>query len=188
MKLTTTCLALLLPVFLAGCETLTPAECATANWRQLGQQDGSRGVVDRAAGFFKSCSKANIPVDVASYRAGRAEGLQSHCLLGNALAEGMAGKPYADVCPAPTNQSFKNVHDVALREFNARKNMERLQREQQKLQNELADSKTANDRKATIRELLSRSDRDMRNAREELRISQFELDRMRNDLRLRGLY
>ncbi len=187
MKLTTTCLIFLLPVFLAGCETLTPAECATANWRQLGEQDGSRGVPDRAAEFFDSCSKAKIPVDVESYRAGRAEGLQSHCLLGNAIAEGMAGKPYRDVCPAPTNQSFKSVHDVAMREFNARKNLERLQREQQKLQKELADSKTADDRKVTIRDLLSRSDRDMRNAREALRISQFELDRMRNDLRSRGL-
>jgi len=188
MKLATTCMTLLLAVFLTGCETLTPAECATANWRQLGQQDGSRGETDRAARFFESCNKVKIGVDVDSYRLGRTEGLQSYCRLGNALAEGQAGRPYANVCPLPMNQSFKNVHAVALREFNARKNMERLEGAQQQLQNELGDKKTTDDRKARIRELLTRSDRDMRNAREELRFSQFELDRMTNDLRLRRLY
>ena len=188
MKLITTCMTLLLAVFLTGCETLTPAECATANWRQLGQLDGSRGEPDRAAQFFESCSKVKIGVDVDSYRRGRAEGLQSYCSLGNAIAEGQAGRPYAGVCPMPMNQSFKNVHGVALREFSARKNMERLEDVQQQLQNELGDRKTADDRKVRIRELLTRSDRDMRNAREELRFSQFELDRMANDLRLRRLY
>ena len=188
MKRITIYMALLLTVFLTGCETLTPAECATANWRQLGQMDGSRGEPDRAAQFFESCSKVNIAVDAASYRRGRVEGLQSYCSLGNALAEGQAGKPYADVCPPPLNHSFKNVHAVALREFNAHKNMERLESAQQRLQNEQTDSKTTDDRKVRIRELLSRSDRDMRGAREELRFSQFELDRVANELRLRRLY
>ena len=188
MKLATTCTFLLLAVVLTGCETLTPAECATANWRQLGQMDGSRGEPDRAAQFYESCSKVNIAVDVLNYRRGRAEGLQSYCSLGNALNEGLAGKPYADVCPPPINQSFRNVHSVALREFNARKNVERLEDAQRHLQNELSDNKTSDDRKARLRELLIRSDREMRGAREELRFSQFELDRMANDLRSRRLY
>jgi hypothetical protein len=72
MKRITIYMALLLTVFLTGCETLTPAECATANWQQLGQMDGSRGEPDRAAQFFESCSKVNIAVDAASYRRGRA--------------------------------------------------------------------------------------------------------------------
>ncbi len=188
MKPAITCMTLLLAVFLTGCETLTPAECATANWREMGLQDGSRGEADRAAKFFESCSKVNIAVDVATYRRGRAEGLQGYCSLGNALAEGQAGRPYGDVCPPQINQSFRNVHSVALREFNARKNMDRLEDVQQQLQNELGDKKTSDERKVRIRDLLVRSDRDMRSAREELRFSQFELDRMANDLRLRRLY
>jgi hypothetical protein len=188
MKPTTACLILLLPAFLAGCETLTPAECATANWRQLGVQDGARGSNDRAASYYESCSKARIPVDVAGYRAGRTEGLQTYCQLGNAITEGLAGRTYGDVCPPPIGQSFKSIHQVAWREQNARKNLERLQREQQKLQTELEDNKTAADRKVTIRDLLTRSDRQTRDARDELRSSQYQLDSVRNDLRRQGIY
>ncbi len=56
MKISTpSLLILLLPAFLAGCESLTPAECATANWRQLGVQDGARGAHDRAASYYETC-------------------------------------------------------------------------------------------------------------------------------------
>ena len=49
MKWTSACLILPIAVFLMGCESLSPAECATANWRELGLQDGGRGEPDRAA-------------------------------------------------------------------------------------------------------------------------------------------
>lgn len=92
MKWTASYLVLLVAMLLAGCESLSPAECATANWRELGLQDGGRGEPDRAAGYFESCAKANIAVDVNTYRAGRAEGLQSYCRPANALSEGLAGR------------------------------------------------------------------------------------------------
>jgi len=173
---------------LSGCESLSPAECATADWRQLGIQDGRRGHTDRAADYYGSCAKAGIPVNVAVYRAGRTEGLQSYCQPANALNEGLAGNSYEGVCPAPMDQNFRNIHGIAWREQDARKNLARLRREQDQMQAELRDAKTAEDRKRTLREQLSRHDRRIEEARYAVRDASYQLDRLRSDMRQRGQY
>lgn len=182
-------LALLaLSALLAGCESLSPAECATADWRQLGVQDGSRGRTDRAADYYESCAKAGITVNVAVYRAGRSEGLQSYCQPANALNEGLAGNSYEGVCPAPLDQNFRNIHGIAWRDQDARKNLARLQYEQDQMQAELRDSKTSDERKRTLREQLARSDRRIEEARYAVRDASYQLDRLRSDMRQRGQY
>lgn len=187
MKWTTSCLVLLMAMFLAGCESLSPAECATANWRQLGLQDGGRGEPDRAAAYFESCSKVNIAVDVNTYRAGRAEGLQGYCRPANALSEGLAGRSYRGVCPPPLDQSFRSIYDIAWRAQDTSQAVLRLQREQDKMQAEVTNSKTADDRKATLRDLLTRSDRQIRDARNAQRDAETQLERMRQDMQRRGV-
>jgi hypothetical protein len=185
-----TCMALLLAAsaLLAGCESLSPAECATADWRQLGVQDGSRGRSDRAADYYESCAKAGIPVNVAVYRQGRNQGLVSYCQPANALNEGLAGNGYEGVCPAPMDQNFRNIHGIAWREQDARKTLARVQQEQDRMQSELRDSKTAEDRKRTLRDQLSRSDRRIEDARLALRDASYQLDRLRSDMHQRGQY
>ena len=187
MKWTAWCLTLVMALFLAGCESLSPAECATANWRDLGLQDGARGSTDRSASYFESCSKVNIAVDVNSYRASRAEGLQSYCRPANALSEGLAGRSYAGVCPPPLDQSFRSIYDIAWRAQDTSQAMSRIQQQQDQLQAELTHPKTANDRKAVLRELLNRSDRQLRDARNAQRDAQTQLDRMRLDMQRRGV-
>ncbi|MFS2036577.1 DUF2799 domain-containing protein [Polaromonas sp. CT11-55] len=179
---------LAIPALLAGCESLSPAECATADWRQLGVQDGSRGRTDRAADYYESCAKAGIAVNVAVYRAGRNQGLQSYCQPANALNEGLAGNSYEGVCPAPMDQNFRNIHGIAWREQDARKTLARLQYEQDQMQAELRDAKTAEDRKRTLREQLARSDRRIEEARYAVRDASYQLDRLRSDMRQRGQY
>ncbi len=189
MKLTTTTrlLLCLVPAFLAGCESMSPSECATADWRQRGMQDGQAGSEDRSASYYESCSKAGIRADVNTYRAGRAQGLQSYCRLGNAITEGLAGKSYGDVCPQAVGQSFKSIHAIAYRAQDTSKNVARLRREQDKLQAELVSDKTANDRKATIRDLLSRSDRQLRDARNAQYDAEQQFNAMSEDMRRRGI-
>lgn len=52
-------------------------------------------------------------MDVNTYRAGRAEGLQGYCRPANALNEGLAGRSYRSVCPPPLDQSFRSIYDIA---------------------------------------------------------------------------
>jgi hypothetical protein len=188
MKLHPYCLLLILPVLLAGCEALTPAECATADWGQRGVQDGSRGLTDRSADYYESCSKTGQRVDLVSYRAGRDRGLASYCRLDNAINEGLAGHSYAGVCPLQLDQNFRVFHQAGYAEQDARKAVARLQREQREMDAELRDGKTSDERRAQLRDLLSRSDRRIADARDAQQAAQRRLDRLRNDLRQRGPY
>ena len=176
-----------IPAVLAGCASMSPSECATADWRQRGEQDGRQGNEDRSASYFEACSKAGIGVDVTTYRSGRALGLQSYCRLGNAITEGLAGRPYGDVCPQPTDQSFKSIHAVAFRVQETQKNVSRLRYEQDRLQAELVSDKTANDRKVTLRDLLNRSDRQLRDARNAQFAAEQQFNAMSDDMRRRGI-
>lgn len=172
-----------LSALLGGCESMSPAECATADWRGRGAEDARQGRADSAADYHESCSKAGVQMDLASYRAGRAQGLQSYCRLDNAIKEGLAGRSYNNVCPQPASESFRTFHAAAYRQQEARKTLARLQDEQKQWEQELLDGKTAPSRKSTLREQLSRSDRRMVDARDDLRDAQSRLERLRSDLR-----
>ena len=86
------------------------------------------------------------------------------------------------------DQNFRNIHGIAWREQDARKTLARLQREQDQMQAELRDAKTAEDRKRTLREQLTRSDRRIEEARYAVRDASYQLDRLRSDMRQRGQY
>ena len=173
---------------LAGCEAMTPAECATADWGQRGLQDGSSGRIDRSADYYESCSKTGQRVDLVNYRTGRDRGLLSYCRLDNAINEGLAGRSYAGVCPPQLDQNFRVFHQAGYAEQYARNTVARLLREQQEMETELREPKTSNDRRTQIRDLLSRSDRRVADARDAEQAAQRRLDRLRNDLRQRGPY
>ena len=187
IKTSAVCLLMAAATILVGCESLSPAECATANWRDLGLQDGARGEPDRAADHFESCSKAKVAVDVNAYRAARAQGLQGYCRPANALSEGLAGRSYRGVCPPPLDQSFRSVYDIAWRAQDTSQVVTRLQRQQDQMQAELTNPKTADDRKVTLRDLLTRLDRQIKDARNAQRDAETQLDRMRQDMQRRGV-
>ncbi len=172
-----------LSALLGGCESMSPAECATADWRGRGVEDARQGRTDSAADYHESCAKAGVPMDLASYRAGRAQGLQSYCRPDNAIQEGLAGRSYNNVCPPSLEQNFKPFYSAAYRQQEARKTLARLQNEQKQWEEELLDGKTAPSRKITLRDQLARSDRRMVEARDDLRDAQYRLERLRSDLR-----
>lgn len=172
-----------LSALLGGCESMSPSECATADWRERGVSDGRQGQSDNAANYHESCAKAGVQMDLNSYRAGRTQGLKSYCRLGNAIKEGLAGHSYNDVCPLPGSQSFKMLHAAAYRQQEAQKTLARLQDEQKRSEQELLDTKTPPNRKTVLRDQLLRSDRHMVDARNDLRDAQYQLERLRSDLR-----
>jgi hypothetical protein len=172
-------------MLLAGCEAMTPAECATADWGRRGFEDGSKGLTDRSADYYESCSKAGQRVDVAVYRAGRDQGLPGYCRLDNAINEGLAGRSYAGVCPPQLDSNFRVFHQAGYAVQDLRKTVDRLQREQRAMDAELRDAKTSDERRAQLRELLSRSDRRIADARDAQQAAQRHLDRLTNDLRQR---
>ena len=175
-----------LSALLGGCESMSPAECATADWRGRGVEDGRQGRTDSAADYHESCSKAGVQMDLASYRAGRSQGLQSYCRPDNAIKEGLAGRSYNNVCPPSLEQNFRTFYAAAYREQEARQTVTRLQNEQKQWEQELLDGKTTPSRKTILRDQLARSDRRMVEARDDLRDAQYRLERLRSELRQPG--
>ena len=70
----------------------------------------------------------------------------------------------------------------------ATQNVSRLRYEQDRLEAELTSDKTANDHKVTIRDLLNRSDRQLREARNAQFAAEQQFNAMSEDMRRCGIH
>ena len=63
-------------IVLQGCATMSVDECATADWRAIGYEDGTRGeTLAKAQKREAACSKHGYAMDQLAYGHGRSEGL-----------------------------------------------------------------------------------------------------------------
>ena len=85
------------------------------------------------------------------------------------------------------DQSFKSILAIAFGVEEVTQNVSRLRFEQDRLQAELTSDKTANDRKVTIRDLLNRLDRQLRDARNIQFAAEQKFNAMSEDMRRRGI-
>ena len=98
---------------LAGCATMTPAECLSADWRAIGYEDGLQGH-ERAmlANHRQACAKAGVAPDFDAYHAGRDDGIRVFCRPANGFRVGRAGIAYLGVCPAHLEGAFLAEYDA----------------------------------------------------------------------------
>src|SRR5690625_7945360 len=69
---------LILPV--SACATLSEGECLTADWYEIGQQDGRSGHErSRLHDHRKACAKHAVTPDETAYFAARDDGLRLYC-------------------------------------------------------------------------------------------------------------
>jgi hypothetical protein len=96
---------------LAGCAGMDAEECATADWRAIGFEDGVQG---QSAAYFgtrrKACAEHGVSADFDAYMAGRAHGLAEFCRPRNGYQLGAQGQPYGGVCPAELEAAFLAAH------------------------------------------------------------------------------
>lgn len=99
------CLAALLG--LSGCATLSEGECRTADWHQLGRQDGAQGQ-PRARLFEhrEACAEYGIRPDAEAYYRGRERGLLDYYTPASGFRQGREGARYRGVCPALLEPDF----------------------------------------------------------------------------------
>lgn len=92
-------------MMLSACGTMTKAECQVADWYQVGLSDGKTGKMwHHLADHAKSCAKAGIVPDKQAWEAGRQQGLQSYCTIGNAYQRGLKGISVGMACPAESQE------------------------------------------------------------------------------------
>ena len=195
--------ALVVPValLLGACATMSPEECRTANWYEVGRQDGLDG---KSLSTFDSrreaCAEVKVVPDSPAYYKGRTLGLKSYCQLDNAITVGLQGGRYDRVCPPPIDAEFLRRYEIAHTVYHWRtevtsidnsidyneRRLRELDREEDKARK---DAKSDDDRKRVrrdfedkrhrVREALHDLDYRARSARDRLRAAELELNFLR---------
>lgn len=156
-------------LLLPGCATLSEGECLTADWYQIGQQDGRHGF--QRARFHKhqkACAEHGVRPDEAAYYAGRLAGLESYCTPASGFNRGRAGDKYTGVCPAEWEPAF-------LREYRRGEELHALDGEIERVEREIDAKEAQLDEDDTGDELADRLRRELRELHRELRYLSREL-------------
>jgi hypothetical protein len=94
-----------------GCASIGRDECAVADWRTVGFEDGTQGALpDAISRYRRACAEHGIVPDLNAYMNGRREGLQSYCTPGNGFNVGAQGSFYAGVCPPEMEGDFLDAY------------------------------------------------------------------------------
>lgn len=170
---------LLVVAVLSACAPMTPQECKTANWFDVGLRDGREGepmsmLDDRT----KACAEAGVQANTQQYLAGRNQGLPDYCRLDNAARVGLAGKTYHGVCASGIDGEFRRRHSAGYEVYQSRNELNNLESRRRTLEKRLSDAKTDAERRRA-RDELNDLDYRLRRARDRLRDAEWALDRMR---------
>lgn len=114
---------------LASCQTLSKDECIAADWRVIGEQDGSEGhdPQDRFGKHVKACERAGVVPDQTAWNEGYQRGLFSFCTPLRGLSHGQAGKAYANVCPPSSEGSFLAGYRLGREEYDTQSEIRSLE-------------------------------------------------------------
>ncbi len=103
--------ALALVAALAGCESLTDAECQSADWYQIGVRDGSEGrAPDFVEAHQRACASAGIAPDVSRWMEGRERGLRLYCTPAKAYQVGRGGGSVRPGCTPAEMQALSAAY------------------------------------------------------------------------------
>lgn len=138
---------LLAPWALAACATLSPEQCRVVDWREQGFADGRNGApAGRLNAHGEACAKAGILPNASAWLAGREEGLTLYCVAEVGYREGLAERPYANVCSGPAETAFLSGYRAGEREAEARRRYEDAREDLRRAQAGYALAKTDRER------------------------------------------
>ena len=97
---------------LQGCATMSVDDCATADWRAIGFEDGSKGeTLAKADKRAKACAKHGYAMDRSAYDGGRDDGLGLYCTTATGYSLGESGRMYNGVCASHNEGAFIDAYN-----------------------------------------------------------------------------
>jgi len=103
--------AALISLVVAGCSSMSEAECQALDWRTIGYEDGVAGYSGNRIGQHrKACGKHGVTPNLSEYQAGREQGLREFCKPANGFRVGARGNGYGGVCPADMDGDFSAAY------------------------------------------------------------------------------
>ena len=99
----------------SSCATMKKEECLTANWYDIGFEDGAKGYkASYIARHRKACSKYEVAPDLDMYLQGRDAGLIEYCTPYNGFHLGHKGLKLNDVCKGDLKERFLEAYNNGL--------------------------------------------------------------------------
>lgn len=103
---------------LSGCTSMTPEECAAADWRQIGYADASRGNdQSRIDDHRRACAEAGVTPDLNAYLAGFDKGLPNYCTRETGFNQGSRGNAAPSQCNNKRFYDFVDGYDNGRRYY-----------------------------------------------------------------------
>lgn len=171
-------------VMIGGCATMTPEECAVADWELLGERDGRSGqppeYFARRAG---DCAEAGYEADQAAWRRGWDRGIADFCTPDTGFRKGLEGNGYDHVCPGYLEDRFLDGFETGIAIHDAQARVEQTASEVESAEERLREMRDGED--ASRRAIENERDR-LKSLRERLRKQELELERLRGIAEGRG--
>lgn len=168
---------------LASCNSMSKEECVAADWKVIGDADGSAGYdpQERFAAHVKSCARIKVVPDQTVWYAGYQTGLQRYCTPLNGLSRGEAGDGYHNVCPVETASGFLRGYSIGQKAYqwrtrlnSARSDISSKEMRMDRRYNDLKNAKDDKERRA-IRDDIDNLDREIRRARRDAGDAEYAL-------------
>ena len=91
--------------------SMNSVECAMADWRAIGYEDGAQGRGPNKFGERRmACAGHGVTPDFEAYMGGRDKGLAQFCRPQNGYRLGVRGYRYTGVCPSEQEPAFQAAH------------------------------------------------------------------------------
>lgn len=160
-------------ILLAGCATMSPEECAVADWQQLGERDGRTGKSpDYFARRAQDCAEAGFEAERDAWQHGWDRGIADYCTPRRGFHEGREGSGYQHICPGELEPAFLDGYETGLAIHQAEDAIEDTEGKIERTRKRLAELRESErpDRKALgqARQRLEELEQDLRE--EELRL------------------
>jgi len=160
---------------LSSCATMNEDQCNVADWRIMGQSDGSRGLAQtHVARHQEACGKFGIAVDATAWQSGWEEGIRRHCTFENGMTIGKEGRTATNACPIDMASDYTSAYTAGRAVYNADNRVDRAQRALDMAITAISEA-TEDTARQTARI-------DLERARTELASAQLEAERARGDL------
>ena len=93
-----------------SCATMSEDQCKTANWQEIGKNDGMRGLSSSLiSDHSKACEKHGIKADPAAYKLGYESGVRSYCTAENGFEVGRSGRASYVDCPSDLQAAYQTA-------------------------------------------------------------------------------
>lgn len=171
-------------VLVTGCATMSPEECAVADWQQLGERDARSGKSpDYFARRAKDCAEAGFESDRHAWQRGWDRGIVDYCTPRRGFNEGREGAGYQHICPGELEPGFLDGYETGRAIHRAEEAIEDTERKIEQIREQLAELRQS---ERPDREAIGKARQQLDELSQDLHEEELRLERARGVAEGRG--